>query len=343
MSSEPTTLAERYVLESPIARGGMGTVWRARDEVLARVVAVKILNHDLAHDDAFVARFRREALSAASLAHPHIVAIYDTGSEESGDETRHFIVMEHCGGGTLTDLAKDQGPLDPDRVIDIGIDICTALGHAHRHNLIHRDVKPANILFTPDGTLKVGDFGIAKAAFGASELTTTGMILGSVAYLSPEQANGDEPDARSDLYSLGVVLYELLTGRPPFAAESQIATAMKHMREEPPPPRSIRAGVPRALEAVVLRTLAKDPADALCRCGRALTCPNRRTPRERRRHRRYPTACGRALWSRHPVAGAERAASARTSAALRLPLDHPRTSGSRRGDSSGPHPAASAR
>lgn len=261
MPSELDTLAGRYVLESPIASGGMGTVWHARDQVLARPVAVKILNHDLADDEAFVARFRREALAAARLTHPHIVAIYDTGVEATGGTDRHFIVMEHCGGGTLTELTATEGRLDPNRIIDIGVDICSALGHAHRHGVIHRDVKPANILFTPDGSLKVGDFGIAKAAFSDGEITTTGMILGTVTYISPEQANGDEPDARSDLYSLGVVLYELLTGRPPFQADSQIATAMKHVREEPPDPRSIRAGVPKGLAAVVLKALAKSPDD----------------------------------------------------------------------------------
>ncbi|MBK5227176.1 MAG: protein kinase [Actinobacteria bacterium] len=261
MPSELDTLAERYVLESPIASGGMGTVWHARDQVLARPVAVKILNHDLAEDEAFVARFRREALAAARLTHPHIVAIYDTGVETAGGTDRHFIVMEHCGGGTLTELTASEGRLDPNRIIDIGVDICSALGHAHRHGVIHRDVKPANILFTPDGGLKVGDFGIAKAAFSDAEITTTGMILGTVTYISPEQANGDEPDGRSDLYSLGVILYELLTGRPPFQADSQIATAMKHVREEPPDPRSIRAGIPKGLAAVVLKALAKSPDD----------------------------------------------------------------------------------
>ena len=258
MSDEKVVLAERYVLESPIARGGMGTVWNAKDEVLARPVAVKVLNHDLADDEAFVARFRREALAAARLSHPHIVAIYDTGSETSPDGTsRYFIVMEHCGGGTLASSQR----MDQERIADVGIDICSALGHAHRHEIIHRDVKPANILFTPEGNLKVGDFGIAKAAFSANEITTTGVILGTVTYISPEQANGEEPDARSDLYSLGVVLFELLTGRPPFEADSQIAVAMKHIREDPPDPRSIRAGISKDLSAIVMKSLAKDRDD----------------------------------------------------------------------------------
>jgi len=260
MSSEArTTLAGRYVLESPIATGGMGRVWKARDEVLARPVAIKILHDHLSEDEAFVARFKREAMAAARLTHPHIVAIYDTGAETTADGTeRHYIVMEHCGGGTLA-ARKTSGSMPPDRVVVIGQAICEALDYAHRHGVVHRDIKPENVLITEDGTLKVGDFGIAKAAFATGDITSTGSLLGTVAYISPEQAQGREPDARSDIYALGVLLYELVTGRPPFAAETQIATAMQHVREAPPSPRSIRADVPRPLEAVILRTLEKDP------------------------------------------------------------------------------------
>jgi eukaryotic-like serine/threonine-protein kinase len=263
MPDQSAVLADRYVLESPLARGGMGQVWRARDEVLARQVAVKILHSGLADDGAFVERFRREALAAARLTHPHIVSIYDTGSEdEPGGGERHFIVMEYCSGGTLASLLADQGPLPPERVAAIGTAVCDALAYAHRHGVVHRDVKPANVLLTGDGTVKVGDFGIAKAAFGDQrDLTTTGSILGTVTYLSPEQAEGRDPDARSDLYALGVVLYELATGRPPFSADSQVATAMQHVREKPPLPRSIRAGVPRTLESAIMRALEKDPDD----------------------------------------------------------------------------------
>ena len=260
MSSEArTTLAGRYVLESPIATGGMGRVWKARDEVLARPVAIKILHDHLAEDEAFVARFRREAMAAARLTHPHIVAIYDTGAETgAGGTDRHYIVMENCGGGTLG-AHRAAGPMPPDRVIAIGQAICEALDYAHRHEVVHRDIKPENVLITDDGTLKVGDFGIAKAAFTAGDITSTGAILGTVAYISPEQAQGEEPDARSDIYALGVLLYELLTGRPPFQAETQIATAMQHVQEAPPAPRSIRADVPRSLDAVIMRALEKDP------------------------------------------------------------------------------------
>lgn len=250
------TLAERYVLEAPVASGGMATVWKARDEVLARAVAVKILNPELAQDQGFLDRFRTEALAAARLSHPHIIQTYDTGMDTDG---RHYIVMEFCDGGTLADMLQREGSLPPDRAVGLTLCVCDALGHAHRHDVVHRDVKPANVLVGPSGSLKVGDFGIAKAAFASGDLTTTGKVLGTVTYLSPEQAHGAEPDSRSDLYSLGVVLYELLVGRPPFIGETHVATAMQHMREEPPPPRTLRAGIPRRLESVVLKSLAKDP------------------------------------------------------------------------------------
>jgi eukaryotic-like serine/threonine-protein kinase len=259
MSSELVTLAERYVLENLIAQGGMAAVWSARDDVLARTVAVKILHPHLASDATFLERFRREALAAARLSHPNIVAIYDTGVEETPEGERHYIVMEHCGGGTLADVMTAEGPLPPPRATAIAGVICDALSYAHDNGIVHRDIKPANVLLTDDGTIKVGDFGIAKAAEMASDVTTTGTILGTVAYLSPEHARGEEPDARSDIYSLGVMLYELLVGRTPFTGETHIATAMMHLREPPPPIRSVRAGIPRALDAAVLKALAKDP------------------------------------------------------------------------------------
>ena len=254
-------LSERYALESLIARGGMAAVYRARDEVLARTVAVKVLEPRLSADESFLERFRREALAAARLTHPHIVSIYDTGTDQTAEGERHFIVMEYCGGGTLDALLKREGPLDPGRVATIGSAICDALAYAHANGVVHRDIKPGNVLLSEDGTVKVGDFGIAKAAFTGQELTTSGSLLGTVSYVSPEVARGEEPDERSDLYSLGVVLYELAVGRPPFAADTPLGTAMLHMKEEPVPPRSLRAGIPRDLEEVILSTLAKDRGD----------------------------------------------------------------------------------
>jgi eukaryotic-like serine/threonine-protein kinase len=261
VSPELVTLAERYVLESRVASGGMATVWRARDDVLARTVAVKILHPHLAQDESFLERFRREALAAARLSHPNIVAIYDTGAHESADQEtdQHFIVMEFCGAGTLASILMEQGALDPHRAADIGCNMLDALGYAHHNGVVHRDIKPANALVTSDGTLKVADFGIAKAAFTTGDITTTGSILGTVTYLAPEQIQGEEPGPRADLYSLGVVLYELLAGRPPFVAENQLAVAMSHANERPPEPRSLRAGIPRALQSVVLHALEKDP------------------------------------------------------------------------------------
>jgi eukaryotic-like serine/threonine-protein kinase len=263
MHSELDVVAKRYGLETAIASGGMATVWRARDEVLARTVAVKILHAQLSGDEAFLERFRREALAAARLTHPNIVAIYDTGRDRhsSSEDERHFIVMEYCSRGSLHDLIQREGRLDVERVVGIGISICDALEYAHRLEIVHRDIKPGNVLIAEDGALKVGDFGIAKAAFVSGDITTTGNILGTVTYISPEQARGDEPDARSDLYSLGVVLYQLLLGRPPFAAETQIGTAMKHLQQPPPPPRSIKAGIPKAVEGTILKALEKDPSD----------------------------------------------------------------------------------
>jgi serine/threonine-protein kinase len=257
------TLAERYVLESEIARGGMAIVYRARDDVLARPVAVKVLHSHLADDAAFLERFRFEALAAARLAHPNIVSIYDTGSEQSDADsmTHHYIVMEYCGGGSLAEHLVREGPLQPERAAVVGSSVSEALAYAHRSGVIHRDIKPANVLVAEGGGLKVADFGIAKAAFADGDVTTTGSLLGTVTYLSPEQLRGEEPDQRSDIYSLGVTLYELLAGRAPFEEETQMAIAMKHLREEPPPLRSVRGGIPRGLESVVAKAMAKDPAD----------------------------------------------------------------------------------
>jgi eukaryotic-like serine/threonine-protein kinase len=261
MSSQPSLLADRYLLESRIAAGGMATVWLARDEVLARPVAVKLLHPHLARGTPFLQRFKQEAIAAARLSHPRIVSIFDTGTESGSDEdsARPFIVMEYCSGGTLASLLVNEGPLDPDRAVAAASDICDALGHAHRFGIIHRDVKPANILLTNERELKVADFGIAKAAFDTTDLTRTGSILGSVSYTSPEQVEGAEPDQRSDIYALGVLLYELLAGRTPFAGENHLRVAMAHVHDQPPSLRGLRAQIPRRTEQVVMKALAKDP------------------------------------------------------------------------------------
>jgi serine/threonine-protein kinase len=251
-------LAGRYVLEEPVAEGGMATVWRAVDDVLARTVAVKVLHRDLAGEGDFAERFRREAVAAARLTHPAIVGVFDTG-EDAG---LPYLVMEYFDGRTLRDLLDREGPLEPGRAVSLMLPVLSALGFAHACGLVHRDVKPGNILVGADGTVKVTDFGIAKAALpGERDLTTTGTILGTVRYLAPEQVQGSEVDGRSDLYSVGVVLYEALTGRPPFEAKSDLATAMMRLSVDPLPPRAVRPGLPRDLEAVVLRALARRPED----------------------------------------------------------------------------------
>ncbi|HEX9311916.1 MAG TPA: protein kinase [Actinomycetota bacterium] len=251
-------LAGRYVLEEHVATGGMATVWRARDQVLARTVAVKILRDDLANDPEFRERFRREAIAAARLNHPSIINVFDTGT----DEDVVFIVMEFFAGRTLAEVLTGAGALDPERVVDLVSPVLEALGYAHSQGVIHRDVKPANILVSDDGRVKVTDFGIAKAVVEAgADLTTTGSMLGTVQYLSPEQVEGSPVDPRSDLYSTGAVTYELLAGRPPFRAETPVATAMMRLTTNPKPLRDIRPGLPRELEATVSRAMSVRPDD----------------------------------------------------------------------------------
>lgn len=261
MSEKVVSLAQRYVLEAPIAEGGMATVWRARDDVLARAVTIKILHPELAADAGFIDAFLSEAVAAARLAHPSIVAIYDTGSEGNDDALRHFIVMEYCGGGSLAGLLAREGSLDITQVYDLATQICGALGYAHREGVVHRDIKPQNILFNEQGLVKVGDFGIARSAFDLGDIDTTTSLLGDVTYISPEQARGEQVDARSDIYSLGAVLYRCLVGRPPFEHASPLAVARAHVEQEAPPLRSIRAHIPRALDGAVLRALQKRPEE----------------------------------------------------------------------------------
>jgi serine/threonine-protein kinase len=255
-------LLGRYRLVSPIASGGMAEVWEGHDDVLARAVAVKMLHPHLAVDEELRERFRREAVAAARLAHANVVSTFDTGE----DDGLPFIVMELIRGKTLRALL-DEGPMRPAIVAAIGLQIAEALDAAHRAGIIHRDVKPGNVLLCGDdpigapNSVKVADFGIARAATArdSTDLTQPGVLLGTTKYLSPEQAQGAEPDARSDVYALGVVLYEMLTGRPPFAGASAVATALAHVEQEPLRPRQVRAGIPRSMETIVLKAMAKDP------------------------------------------------------------------------------------
>jgi len=253
------TLGGRYTLRRLIAKGGMAEVWEGEDAVLGRAVAVKVLYPHLAHDASFSERFRLEAIAAARLAHPNVVATYDTGI----DDGLAFIVMELVEGHTLRHELAD-GPLPPALAVDIAAQVADALDYAHGAGVVHRDVKPANILLRPDGQAKVADFGIAKAVLGdepARDLTRTGTIIGTAKYLSPEQVDGRPLDGRSDVYALGVVLYEMLCGQPPFTGDTEMAIGVQHLSARPASPRSVRPDVPPALEAIVMRALEKAPAD----------------------------------------------------------------------------------
>jgi serine/threonine-protein kinase len=249
-----TLLGGRYVLAETLGRGGMAVVYRATDTVLGREVAVKVLADRLARDPSFVERFRREAWAAARLSHPGVVTVFDHGSEGR----LHYIVMELVEGPTLSDLLA-RGPLGVERTAAIGGQVLAALEAAHGEGLVHRDVKPGNIMLTASGTVKVMDFGIARSA-DAETLTGSGTVVGSASYLSPEQVRGEAVDHRSDLYSLGCVLYQALTGRPPFAGASAVSVAHQHVAAAPKPPSRL-VQVPPALEAVVMRALIKDRDD----------------------------------------------------------------------------------
>jgi serine/threonine-protein kinase len=233
----------------------MAEVYRARDQLLDRPVALKVLFPELSVDRSFVERFRREAQAAANLSHPNIVPVFDWG-EDSGT---YFIVMEFVDGRALSSILRTAGPLHPDRAAEIAADVAGALSYAHRHGVVHRDVKPGNVLITEEGTIKVTDFGIARAVNTEESLTQTGAVMGTATYFSPEQAEGMGVDSRSDIYSLGVVLFEMVTGRPPFLGDTPVAVASKHVREHPPAPREVNPGVPPDLEAIILKCLAKSP------------------------------------------------------------------------------------
>jgi serine/threonine-protein kinase len=245
----------RYRIVRKLGTGGMANVYLAEDEVLGRRVAIKILNDRHAGDDQFVERFRREAKNAASLSHPNIVSIYDRGEAEG----TYYIAMEYLDGRSLKELIVARGPAPVNVAIDYARQILAAIRFAHRHGIVHRDIKPHNVLVDGEGRLKVTDFGIARA--GTSQMTEAGSIIGTAQYLSPEQAKGAPVDQTSDLYSVGVVLYELLTGVVPFSGDTPVEIAMKHLSSAPEAPSAKRAEIPRDLDMIVLRALAKDPAD----------------------------------------------------------------------------------
>ncbi|EYT65593.1 serine/threonine protein kinase [Dietzia sp. UCD-THP] len=256
----PHLLAGRYEIGEVLGFGGMSEVHRGRDTVLGRDVAVKIMRPELARDETFYQRFRREAQNSASLNHPSIVAIYDTGEERTDDGALPYIVMELVEGDTIRDIVKMDGPMEMERALGVMADVCGALDFSHKKGIIHRDVKPANIMISRDGAVKVMDFGIARAVSDStSTLTTTSSVLGTAQYLSPEQARGETVDARSDLYSAGCVLYEMVTGTPPFSGESPVAVAYQHVRESPQPPSAINPEVGRYVDAVVMQAMAKNP------------------------------------------------------------------------------------
>jgi serine/threonine protein kinase len=252
-------LGNRYRLGDVIGRGGMAEVLHGTDVRLGRDVAVKVLREDLARDPSFQARFRREAQSAASLDAPSVVAVYDTGEDGRGVP---WIVMEYVDGRTLRDVLTTEGRLLPQRALEVTADVCSALEVAHAAGMVHRDIKPANVMLTSRGEVKVMDFGIARAAAGnESTMTQTQSVIGTAAYLSPEQARGEHVDARSDLYSTGCLLYELVTGAPPFVGDSPVAVAYQHVREDPVPPSEYDPSLPSDVDAVILKAMAKNPAN----------------------------------------------------------------------------------
>src|SRR5690554_3129657 len=267
MTDEPKILAGRYEVGDLIGRGGMAEVHIGYDTRLGRNVAIKILRADLARDPSFQTRFRREAQAAAGLNHPAIVAVYDTGedqirTEQGGLQAVPFIVMEYVEGHTVRDILKGDVAAPIDEAIEITMGVLSALDYAHHAGLVHRDIKPANVMLTPTGAVKVMDFGIARALADVGQtMTQSQAVVGTAQYLSPEQARGESVDARSDLYSAGCLLFELLTGRPPFVGDSPVSVAYQHVREAAPKPSDFASDVPHALDQVVLRSLAKNRDD----------------------------------------------------------------------------------
>jgi serine/threonine protein kinase len=297
-------LAGRYVLREVLGTGGMATVWRARDEVLSRDVAVKVLNQQFAADPGFAARFEREARHAAGLSHPRLVTVFDCGV----DGSTPFIVMELVAGRTLRQVLDRAGPLRPGEAVRIAAAVCEALEVAHAAGLVHRDIKPANIVLA-GSDVKVLDFGIARVD-GGTGVTGTAVLLGTAAYLSPEQASGRSAGPQADLYALGCVLFEMLTGAPPFSAESPVGLAYRHVHDDPGPPSALRPDLPARLDHITGRLLAKHPADrpasaAAARAGLlgALNPDGTSVlpaPTGRQRHGRVSSS-GRRLWRPRPV------------------------------------------
>jgi beta-lactam-binding protein with PASTA domain/tRNA A-37 threonylcarbamoyl transferase component Bud32 len=260
--TQPRLLGDRYELEGVVGRGGMAEVYRARDIRLDRVVAIKTLRADLARDQVFQARFRREAQSAASLNNPSIVAVYDTGEDMSTGVPVPYIVMEYVDGRTVRDLLIEGHRLLPERALEIISGVLRALEYSHQAGIVHRDIKPGNVMVTRNGDVKVMDFGIARAMSDSqATMTQTAQVIGTAQYLSPEQARGERVDSRSDLYSTGCLMYELLTGRPPFTGDSPVAIAYQHVRENPIPPSRVDPTIPPWADAIVLKAMAKSPND----------------------------------------------------------------------------------
>ncbi|GAA4484853.1 Stk1 family PASTA domain-containing Ser/Thr kinase [Rhodococcus olei] len=258
----PRKLSSRYELGEILGFGGMSEVHLARDLRLSRDVAIKVLRADLARDPTFYLRFRREAQNAAALNHPAIVAVYDTGEAETDGGPLPYIVMEYVDGVTLRDIVRSEGPMAPRRAMEVIADVCAALDFSHRNGIVHRDIKPANIMINRAGAVKVMDFGIARAiSDSSSPMTQTAAVIGTAQYLSPEQARGEQVDARSDVYSLGCVLFEILTGEPPFKGDSPVAVAYQHVREDPAVPSSVNPDIPRELDSVILKAMSKNPAN----------------------------------------------------------------------------------
>src|SRR5256714_2521345 len=249
-----TVVDGRYSIISRLGSGGMADVYCAQDVQLGRKVALKLLYRRFAQDEQFVERFKREASAAAGLQHPHVVGVYDRGEFDG----TYYIAMEYLEGRSLKQIVEDEGPLAPERAIELVVQILRAARFAHQRGVIHRDIKPHNVIVDEEGRVKVTDFGIARA--GASDMTETGSIMGTAQYLSPEQAQGHAVSAQSDLYAIGIVLYELLTGRVPFDGDSPVTIALKQVSELPIPPSAYNPAVPPELDAIVLRALEKDPA-----------------------------------------------------------------------------------